>query len=334
LVFEHPLFVQEADQLRQALETAREELKSLEADRAKAIGEARQKSDRGEFVDAVHLLDRTPQPLRESSWQAEMQRTVEGRDELAEIQAAVREKRHDGLMPKVSRHLELHPGDEAVLAIHSDLVEQRERQDEQDRQSQIKQLASQIQTAKQNKSYDGLLSVVEKYLQLRPTDEPMQTLAGKLRLREEKLLARKEDRRLKDIAAARKRKLLITSGVVVAGVLLLLVMSVRLRREASRLAAEKAAAKLFNEKLTTTFVADFASEKAAAERRAAEKAAAERLAAKQEAERRVTKSVRTLTGHSGVVNSVSFSPDGKRIVSGSRDNTLKVWDISSLDTSK
>ena len=34
----------------------------------------------------------------------------------------------------------------------------------------------------------------------------------------------------------------------------------------------------------------------------------------------------TLKGHSGTVNSVSFSPDGKRIVSGSYDNTLKVWD--------
>ena len=41
----------------------------------------------------------------------------------------------------------------------------------------------------------------------------------------------------------------------------------------------------------------------------------------------------TLKGHSGTVISVSFSPDGKRIVSGSND-TLKVWDISSLDTSK
>jgi WD40 repeat protein len=33
-----------------------------------------------------------------------------------------------------------------------------------------------------------------------------------------------------------------------------------------------------------------------------------------------------LTGHADHVQSVSFSPDGKRIVSGSRDNTLKVWD--------
>ncbi len=34
----------------------------------------------------------------------------------------------------------------------------------------------------------------------------------------------------------------------------------------------------------------------------------------------------TLKGHSGPVNSASFSPDGKRIVSGSEDKTLKVWD--------
>ena len=34
----------------------------------------------------------------------------------------------------------------------------------------------------------------------------------------------------------------------------------------------------------------------------------------------------TLKGHSNAVMSVSFSPDGKRIVSGSVDKTLKVWD--------
>ena len=29
--------------------------------------------------------------------------------------------------------------------------------------------------------------------------------------------------------------------------------------------------------------------------------------------------------HSGCINSVGFSPDGKTIVSGSNDKTLKVW---------
>ena len=42
----------------------------------------------------------------------------------------------------------------------------------------------------------------------------------------------------------------------------------------------------------------------------------------------------TLKGHSSGVHSVSFSPDGKRIASGGDDRTVKIWDISSLDTSK
>ena len=32
------------------------------------------------------------------------------------------------------------------------------------------------------------------------------------------------------------------------------------------------------------------------------------------------------SAHSSFVLSVAFSPDGKTIVSGSRDQTLKVWD--------
>ena len=32
------------------------------------------------------------------------------------------------------------------------------------------------------------------------------------------------------------------------------------------------------------------------------------------------------SAHSSVVTSVAFSPDGKTIVSGSKDKTIKVWD--------
>ena len=41
------------------------------------------------------------------------------------------------------------------------------------------------------------------------------------------------------------------------------------------------------------------------------------------------RSSRTLKGHSDYVRSVSFSPDGASIVSGSRDNTVKVWSVES-----
>ncbi|MBC6423679.1 MAG: hypothetical protein GDA38_20795 [Hormoscilla sp. SP12CHS1] len=38
------------------------------------------------------------------------------------------------------------------------------------------------------------------------------------------------------------------------------------------------------------------------------------------------RSFRTLSGHSNNINSVEIAPDGKTLVSGSRDNNIKLWD--------
>jgi WD40 repeat protein len=36
----------------------------------------------------------------------------------------------------------------------------------------------------------------------------------------------------------------------------------------------------------------------------------------------------TLPGHSHWVNAIAVTPDGKTVISGSDDNTIKIWDLA------
>ena len=58
----------------------------------------------------------------------------------------------------------------------------------------------------------------------------------------------------------------------------------------------------------------------------AQAAAEQKTDAKKSVEGAETLTLKAYSGLFGHVTSVSFSPDGKRIISGNGDKTLKVWD--------
>jgi WD40 repeat protein len=43
----------------------------------------------------------------------------------------------------------------------------------------------------------------------------------------------------------------------------------------------------------------------------------------------IVEKITTLSGHSGAITSISISPDGKYLASGSNDKSVKLWDLSS-----
>jgi WD40 repeat protein len=49
----------------------------------------------------------------------------------------------------------------------------------------------------------------------------------------------------------------------------------------------------------------------------------------ENAPRIIVEEIRTLSGHSGSITSISISPDGKHLASGSNDKSIKIWELSS-----
>jgi hypothetical protein len=153
-------------------------------------------------------------------------RNERSRELYATIRTSVKEKRQEGLLEPVDEYLALKPGDDRLLRLRDQLTRRQSRR-------RLKELATQIHQQVADKQHDGLLVLVEEFLESGPDDERMQRLADTLRTREEQ--ARREV-----IADIKRRKWLLRFGVG-SGAAALLLIVIGLLWNASRRAAEQTA---------------------------------------------------------------------------------------------
>jgi len=308
---EHPRFVSIREWGQARLPLLQQEYTELKESRDTAFNEATMSFGRRDYEDVIRLLEPIPEAvLGEEAEQLlgeaqdRQQRVVEC---YSTIRNSVRKNYEEGLLELVEEYLALKPGDRRVMPLWDQLRRRKTHQ-------RLRELRSEIRQRVSDNQYDGLLPLVEECLELRPDDSRMNRLAETLR-REALADAKRRMRRLVGVGG----------GVVVLLILLpgLYGWNTWQRVAARSAIIEKEIAAETERRIAAVKRKLLVAAKEQAERRkqfaAKQEAERRQFAAKQEAERRISKSVQTLKGHSGPVTSVSFSPDGKRIVSGSLD---------------
>ncbi len=118
------------------LEKAEHCLQRWESERARLLGEARQKLAEQEYGDVVKLLQQLPSAFRSEDvgYLIEEAEIAIARL-MAEIRQAVAEKRYEGLLAKVNRYRELRPDDGKVVRLAEQLREWEEREQKKARRA-------------------------------------------------------------------------------------------------------------------------------------------------------------------------------------------------------